>query len=64
MLRDRAKGNVKITNISYVQGDFDDPASLDKALEGVDTAFLVSAYGPNFREQHQRFSQAAKKAGV
>ncbi len=64
MLRDPTKAIVKAPNINYIQGDFDDIESLDKVLEGVDTAFLVSAYGPNFREQHLSFSQAAKKAGV
>lgn len=51
-------------NIQVVQGDFADAASLRRALEGVEAAFLASALGPRMVELQLRFVEAAKAAGV
>lgn len=48
------------------QGDFDDPASLDKAFAGIDRLLLISADGDNETRirQHQNAVSAAQRAGV
>lgn len=64
LLRDPSKAVVQAANIRYIQGDMDDAASLEKALENVHTAFLVTAYSESFPLQHKRFIEASKKVGV
>ncbi len=64
MLRDPTKAPIKAANISYVAGDYEDPASLAKALDGIETAFLVTAYEPTFPEKHAAFVRAAENAGT
>jgi len=47
------------------QADYDDPASLDAALAGVDRVLLISGNAVGQRErQHGAVIEAAKKAGV
>lgn len=47
------------------QADYDDPAGLEKALEGVDRVLLISGNAVGQRErQHGNVIEAAKKAGV
>ncbi|MER7249661.1 NAD(P)H-binding protein [Kribbella sp. NPDC000426] len=46
----------------FVQGDFDDPDSLRKAIDGVDTVFLLSAPGPQV-PAHDRAMVAAAVDG-
>lgn len=45
-------------------GDFDDTASLDKAMQGIDKVLLISTTDPNRFQQHKNVVDAAKKAGV
>src|SRR5688572_26575904 len=56
----RAKG------VQIRQGDYEDPASLDKAFAGVERLLLVSTMGDNETRirQHLNAVAAAKKAGV
>lgn len=65
IMRDPSKlDNSAIANLEIVQGDFDDEASLEKAMSGVDKAFMVM---PNVEEQlenEKRFIDVAKKTGV
>lgn len=49
--------------VETVIGDFAAPHSLDAALEGVDTALLVSALDPRQVELQGNFIEAAKRAG-
>lgn len=44
------------------QADYDDPGSLDRALRGVDTVFLVTSRVG--RDDDARFLRAARRAGV
>jgi len=44
--------------------DFDDPSSLDVALEGVTHACLVTPSSPNADAQQVRFAERAARAGV
>jgi uncharacterized protein YbjT (DUF2867 family) len=50
-------------NVELVQGDLDDPASLDNALQGVDRAFIVAPQGDHFIQWHRNFIEVAKRAG-
>ena len=48
------------------RADFDDPATLDRAFEGVDTALIISTYADNSVRAGQNLNaiQAAKRQGV
>lgn len=48
------------------RADFDDPASLARAFEGVEAALIISTYAPNSERlgQNKNAIDAAKKAGV
>jgi len=65
MVRDPEKvKDLSIPKLEIVQGDFEDEASLEKALQGVDKAFMLM---PNIEEQlnnEKRFVDVAKKLGV
>ena len=50
--------------ITPVQGDFDDEASLARALAGVERAFLLTPSTEHAEEQQKRFVAAAVGAGV
>src|SRR5205807_238184 len=50
--------------VELVKGDFNDPASLDAAMKGVDRAFLLSSAGPDQVKWAHNFIEAAKKNGV
>jgi NAD(P)H dehydrogenase (quinone) len=45
-------------------GDFDDTASLDKAMQGIEKVLLVSTIDHNRFQQHKNVVDAAKRAGV
>lgn len=45
-------------------GDFDDAASLDRAMQGIEKVLLISTADPNRLQQHKNVVDAAKKAGV
>ncbi|WP_126173129.1 SDR family oxidoreductase [Altericroceibacterium xinjiangense] len=66
IVRDPAKlSDYSGKGIDVRQGDYDDPASLGAALEGVDRLLLISGNAVGERErQHGNVIQAAKKAGV
>ena len=68
LVRDRSKAAAKLAmlpdSVEVVQGDFADPDSLDRALEGVDTALLLSSVVPNQVELQGNFIDASKRAGV
>jgi len=51
-------------NFQVMQGDPTDEATLQRAMQGVDAAFLASEMCPKMSELHARFVAAAKAAGV
>lgn len=51
-------------NLEFVTADFDDPASLLKALSGVQRAFLVTNSSENVEERQLRFVDLARQSGV
>ena len=50
--------------VEYVKADFDDPASVRRALDGVDRAFLVTNSSERTESQQLGFVEAARAAGV
>jgi NAD(P)H dehydrogenase (quinone) len=51
--------------VKVIQADYDQPVSLEKAFEGIDTLYFVSASDIDKRmEQHERIVNAAKKAEI
>ena len=50
--------------VESVTGDLNDPASLDRALAGADSAFLVSSPDPRSVDQQSNFIDAARRAGL
>ena len=50
--------------VSSTEGDFDDPASLRRALEGVDRAFLLTNSTERTEAQQIAFVEAAQAQGV
>ncbi|ACU62515.1 SDR family oxidoreductase [Chitinophaga pinensis] len=61
---ERAKELEVLPGITLVQGNFDDEVSLDKALRGIEKAFLLTNSSEHAEEQQLRFVNAAKRAGV
>src|SRR5262249_26423590 len=60
--KDRAR--LPNTSATVVVGNFDDPRSLEAALEGVTRAYLVTPSNPDAEAQQVRFAELAAAAGV
>jgi uncharacterized protein YbjT (DUF2867 family) len=56
--------NLKGPNVELVPGDFDQPATLDAALQGADKAFLLTPIAERSVEWQSAFIQAARRAKV
>ena len=54
----------QVPNCKIVEGDVSKPSTLAQALEGVDTAFLLTPSDYKQVEQQGNFINAAKAAGV
>jgi uncharacterized protein YbjT (DUF2867 family) len=65
LVRDPKKA-AKLTaqGVELAQGDFSQPETLDAALQGMDTAFLVMPNDPHQIQLESNFINAAKRAGV
>ena len=66
LVRDEAKAaDLKEKGVDIRLGDYDDTASLDRAMQGVEKVLLISGgNAKNGLAQHQNVVDAAKKAGV
>ena len=64
LVRNPSAFDLRLPNVEVAAGDLGDVNALQRALEGVDTAFLASRFGPNMAEQQIRFIELAKAAGV
>ncbi|MBX7227965.1 MAG: SDR family oxidoreductase, partial [Chitinophagales bacterium] len=63
--RDEQKAQaLKAQGIEVRLGHFDDPASLDRAMQGVEKVLLISGLDHNRVQQHKNIVDAALKAGV
>ena len=61
---DKAKGFADLSGIEIVVGDFDEPTSLERALQGIERAFLLTNSTERAEEQQLAFVAAAKRKGV
>lgn len=65
LVRDRAKAaTLEAQGVELVQGDFNQPETLEAALRGTDAAFLVMSNDPQQVQLECSFIDAAKRAGV
>ena len=66
LVRDETKAtDLKANGIDIRVGEYGDTASLDRAMQGIDTVLLIAGTNEEKRlEQHQNVVNAAKKAGV
>jgi uncharacterized protein YbjT (DUF2867 family) len=65
LVRDRSKAiDIGKGQIELVQGDLDQPASLDAALAGVERAFFVAAVDQRYARWFGNFLAAARRAGT
>jgi uncharacterized protein YbjT (DUF2867 family) len=60
----RDPSTAKLEDVDIAQGDFDDPASLRHALQGVDRVYLSAADGPRKVAHETAVIDAAAQAGV
>lgn len=64
-VRDETKAaGLKAKGVNIRIGHYDDVASIEDAMKGVDKVLLISGLDPHRLEQHKRVIDAAKKAGV
>ena len=61
---ERRKAQLAAAGIESVMGDFDNPESMERALEGVEKAYLVCTPDEKLVQRETAFINAAKKAGV
>ena len=61
---DKAERLAGKPGVTLVPGDFDDPSSLEAALQGVERAFLLTNSSERTEGQQKAFVEAARKAGV
>jgi len=64
LVRRNRDGQVGHPSTEIVVGDFDDAASLNRALAGVTRAHLVTPSSPEAQGQQIRFADLAAAAGV
>ena len=50
--------------VNVVPGDLSDPASLEAAMQGIDTLYLLCGHSPKLAELERNGLEAAKRAGV
>ena len=66
LVRDESKAaDLKDKGVDIRVGNYDDIASLDQAMQGIDKVLLISGTDEEHRvQQHQNVVDAAKRAGV
>ncbi|HEY5371085.1 MAG TPA: SDR family oxidoreductase [Hanamia sp.] len=65
LARDESKAKfLREKGVEVRLGTFEDTASLDKALQGIEKVLLISTADPNRFQQHKNVVDAAKKADV
>ena len=64
IVRDPDAAKAKLGDVNIVHGDLSEPDSLDKALEGVDTLYLLCGHSPVLQEMELNGLAAAKRSGV
>jgi len=64
MVRNIKTAKLCSDNVDIVEGDLSDPRSLDKAFEGVDSAFITTSIHPDATIYFSNYFGAAVRAGV
>ena len=64
IVRDLEAGEDKLGGVKMVRGDLSDPDGLDRAMEGIDTLYLLCGHSPVLQEMEMNGLAAAKRAGV
>jgi len=65
LVRDPARASfIRESGFETVEGDFDKPETLDAALEGIETALLLTPPSPHTVAHQSAFIESAKHAGV
>ncbi len=66
MVRSIAKAEIwkSLPHVEIVIGDFNDPLSLEKALDGIEKAFLLTNSSERAEQQQLAFVEAAQKKGL
>jgi len=66
LVRSQAKASAiaSLPGVELVEGDFDNPASLEAALQGIEKAFMLPPFVNNMVELQHNFIEAAKRAGT
>ena len=64
MVRSSQEAEQLPAGVTAIQGDFDDAASINRALTGVERAFLLTPSTEHAETQQLRFVEAASRAGV
>lgn len=62
--RDKAEALAGLAGVEVAVGDFDDAPSLDRALRGVEKAFLLTDSTERAEARQRAFVDAARRAGV
>src|SRR5262245_42338467 len=62
--RSRAIALVELPYVELVEGDMARAETLDRILEGIDRALMISSSNPQMLETQRRFVDACKAAGV
>ena len=61
---DKEKALTSLPGVDIVAGDFNDPATIASALDGIERAFLLTPSSERAETQQLRFVEQARKAGV
>src|SRR5215813_6422108 len=62
--RSRAVALAELPYVELVEGDMARAETLDRILEGIDRALMISSSNPQMPETQRRFVDACKAAGV
>ena len=62
--REKSVALAGLPGVEVVYGDFADPDTLARVLQGIDRALLISSIDPRLPELQGNFIRAAKRAGV
>ncbi|MBD0275713.1 MAG: SDR family oxidoreductase [Acetobacteraceae bacterium] len=62
--RDKARAVASLAGVEAVLGDFDDAASVERALRGVERAFLVTDSSERAEARQRAFVDAARRTGL
>jgi uncharacterized protein YbjT (DUF2867 family) len=60
----RERGSGTLPGVEFTTGDFDDPASIRRALEGIERAFLVTNSSERAEAQQLGFVETARAVGL